>query len=112
MHRVSPSVYARYTFEIDNEANNLHGVKLRMKFDDGYAAFLNGTPLASKNAPEDLSWNSTATAFHADSKATKWDEVEINIPGEMVRGKKRSRCFMPSITRRSARTSSSRPNLT
>jgi YVTN family beta-propeller protein len=86
MRGVGYSVYARYSFEIDNESSNLHGIKLRVKFDDGYAAFLNGGLLASKNAPVNLDWNSLASSTHKDSESIEWDEIEINVSGELVKG--------------------------
>ena len=87
MSGVSPSVFARYTFEIENQATNLHAVKLRVKFDDGYAAFLNGRLIDSKHAPIDLEWDSTATQSHRDVDAVQWQEVEIDVSGDLRRGK-------------------------
>ncbi len=58
--RSNNSVYIRIAFEVPNPAV-YDRLQLRMKFDDGFAAYLNGTLLASANAPEPLAWNSAAT---------------------------------------------------
>ncbi len=61
------SVYLRVPFEIDNPADVL-GLELRTQYDDGYAAFLNGSvaPVDEVNAPSSLQWNSQATAIIGD----------------------------------------------
>jgi DNA-binding beta-propeller fold protein YncE len=87
MFGISPSLYARYTFEIDNASYNLHGLKLRVKFDDGYEAYLNSELIASRNAPAKLTWDSNATTTHTDTAAVQWDEEVIEVPGELVKGK-------------------------
>lgn len=42
---------------------------LYMRYDDGFVAYLNGTYLASANAPTTPAWNSRATGDHPDSLA-------------------------------------------
>ena len=37
-------------------------LRLRMKYDDGFVAYLNGTRVAAQNAPANPDWNSTASA--------------------------------------------------
>jgi hypothetical protein len=39
-------------------------LKLRMRYDDGFVAYLNGQEVARKNAPASLAWNSHATESH------------------------------------------------
>ncbi len=67
--RSNNSVNIRIEFEVTNPAA-FDRLELRMKFDDGFVAFLNGAVLASANAPASLQWNSAATAPHeANSSA-------------------------------------------
>jgi hypothetical protein len=54
------SVYIRIEFELSDPAA-FDLLQLRMKFDDGFVAFLNGAMLASANSPASLEWNSAAT---------------------------------------------------
>jgi len=58
------SVYVRLPFTIPDQAalDALEGVTLKMLYDDGFTAWLNGTLIASANAPAPLAWNSAASA--------------------------------------------------
>lgn len=57
--QTNTSVYLRLEFDVPDPAA-FDRLQLRMKYDDGFAAFLNGIPLASANAPASLQWNSAA----------------------------------------------------
>ena len=48
-------------------------LKLSVLFDDGFAAYLNGTQVAAFNAPADPQWNSTATENHEAAQAEIFD---------------------------------------
>ncbi|MBI4604959.1 MAG: lamin tail domain-containing protein [Planctomycetes bacterium] len=60
------SVFVRLPFAVPDQATigSLSRLTLRILFDDGYAAFLNGTRVADANAPAEasLTWSSAATA--------------------------------------------------
>jgi hypothetical protein len=73
--RSNNSVYIRIEFDVTNPAA-FDRLELRMKFDDGFVAFLNGTVLASANAPGSLQWNSAATAQH-EANATVFDIYDV-----------------------------------
>ncbi len=57
------SVYIRVQFDVSDPAA-FDRLELRMKYDDGFVAFLNGTRVASAYAPDSLQWNSAATVSH------------------------------------------------
>jgi len=57
------SVYIRIAFDV-SDADAIGALSLRTKYDDGFTAFLNGTQIATANAPDPLAWNSMATASH------------------------------------------------
>ncbi len=63
----NPSVYLRIPFEITDPAA-ISSLTLGMRFDDGFAAYLNGTRIASSNAPTEatIAFNSTATDQQAE----------------------------------------------
>ena len=62
LFRRNPSVYIRVPFDLaDPQLGNL---KLRLRYDDGFIAYLNGQEVARRNAPEEPHWNSTATGVH------------------------------------------------
>ncbi|UCD49516.1 MAG: CotH kinase family protein [Phycisphaerales bacterium] len=71
--------YIRIPFTV--EAQDVAGsnfMHLRMRFDDGFVAYLNGTPIASANAPAAPAWNSGATASHSDLSALSWQTFDCS----------------------------------
>ncbi|MFP6875097.1 MAG: lamin tail domain-containing protein [Verrucomicrobiales bacterium] len=76
-------LYLRFAFELD-DPSAVTGLTLRMRYDDGFVAFLNGQPepVASANAPpaDNLSWNSTATANQPDGDAVEYEDFVISDP--------------------------------
>lgn len=89
MHKKSASVYLRFPFTIDklSEARAGHLV-LRMKYDDGFVAYLNGKQVAAANAPDKPRWDSTATLRHADPEAVKYKSFDISAhKSKLRRGK-------------------------
>jgi len=61
MFGVSPGAYLRLPFNVADAAA-VGSLELEMAWDDGFAAWLNGVPLASRRAPASLTAASTATA--------------------------------------------------
>ncbi|MEX2186008.1 MAG: Ig-like domain-containing protein [Pirellulales bacterium] len=60
LQNVNTTLYIRSTFSIANPAD-VTALTLRMRFDDGFAAFVNGVQVASAYAPASLSFNSTTS---------------------------------------------------
>jgi hypothetical protein len=61
------SCYIRIPFSIPSQTlSAIESLTLRVRCDDGFAAFLNGTEVASINRPATLAWNSTC-ANRSDS---------------------------------------------
>ena len=63
MYGKNSSVYTRIPFQVNDPAS-IDSLRLRMQYDDGFTAYLNGTAIAQRNAPTSPLWNSTATAEH------------------------------------------------
>jgi len=70
------SLYLRYAFDIDDPAA-IGQLRLRMKYDDGFVAYLNGKRVATANAPPNPQWNSGATTTHDDSLAVQFEPFDI-----------------------------------
>ena len=70
------SVYLRIPFQVEALAN-IVGLNLRMRYDDGFAAFLNGDQVASSNAPASLTWAAAATGNHDDNLALVFEDFEL-----------------------------------
>jgi len=59
----SASCYIRIPFEVTNPSG-LSRLKLRIRYDDGFAAYINGVPVAQANASLPLSWDAHADYAH------------------------------------------------
>jgi hypothetical protein len=70
------SVFVRATFDVAGGAS-FDRLKLRMMYDDGFVAYLNGVKVAEANAPASPAWNSEATTTHDDTLAAVFAEFDI-----------------------------------
>jgi hypothetical protein len=83
---VNPSVYLRVPFQV-SDAAGVSTLELEMRFEDGFVAYLNGTRVASANAPLEASLThaSTATAIHPNAAAILAETFAL-APGSLVNG--------------------------
>jgi hypothetical protein len=70
--------YIRVPFTLSSNPTSIASLKLKMRFDDGFVAYLNGVKIASANAPASPAWNSGATSNHSDSSAVVYQEFSAN----------------------------------
>lgn len=77
MHGVNSTAYLRLPFQVP-QPNQLDRLMLRIKYDDGFRAWLNGTPIASRNARDAMQWNSTATAQHPNVQGSRFEEIDVS----------------------------------
>lgn len=87
MHRQQPGLYLRYRFDLPSKNPVLEHPELflRMKYDDGFVAYLNGFQIASANAPNNPRWNSKATGNHDDSQAKVFQNFVLTEHWERLR---------------------------
>ncbi len=71
------TAYVRIPFTIA-DPGAFDSLRLQVRYDDGFAAFLNGHPIASANAPGALSWDSAATQSHPDPAAVQWESFAVS----------------------------------
>ena len=76
MFDINTTVYLRIAFEVSNPAA-IAALRLRMKYDDGFVAYLNGTEVAAANAPATLSWDSEATQYNPDEDAIDFESFAL-----------------------------------
>ncbi|HET7626234.1 MAG TPA: CotH kinase family protein, partial [Verrucomicrobiae bacterium] len=77
MYRSNATAYIRIPFTVSNPASVI-GLKLLLRYDDGFAAYINGHEIFQTNAPDSLAWNSTATARNPDASAAQWREFDVS----------------------------------
>ena len=71
MYGSNASLLARFPFGVTN-AHLFTGLELRMRYDDGFAAYFNGAAAAQDNALASNDWNDAALAVRTDIAATNW----------------------------------------
>lgn len=77
MENTATSALLRHTFTPDS-VGQFATLALRMKYDDGFVAWLNGTEIARRNAPAGETWNSAATADRPASASLAFEEIDIS----------------------------------
>lgn len=77
MRNVNASAYLRVPFTVTNPAA-IQFLNLRMQYDDGFVAYLNGQLVASANAPGSPAWNSSATRSRPDGEVMTVEEFNLS----------------------------------
>ena len=84
LYNKNESLYLRYSFDVD-QSSVIDKLMLRMKFDDGFIAYLNGNRVTSANAPLNARWDSGATALHDDQLALEFQSFDISSQKKYLR---------------------------
>ncbi|HDR67553.1 MAG TPA: T9SS type A sorting domain-containing protein, partial [Bacteroidaceae bacterium] len=86
MYEKQTSCFIRIPFSVDEaELDKYNVLTLKMYYDDGFAAYLNGTKVTESNVPTPLGWKVAATQNH---EAQAWETFDISgfvnklVPGE------------------------------
>src|SRR5437773_10118872 len=77
MQTVNSSAFIRIPFAVANPAD-IAQLTLRLKYDDGFVAWLNGQEIARRNAPDAPAWNSTATGGRSDEVAVQFEDFNVS----------------------------------
>jgi|GEM_PF-398067 len=70
-------IYSRFAFQIP-AGKTYSSLKLRVKYDDGFIAYLNGVEVARANAPAGATYNTPASALHDDTLAIVYQDYDIS----------------------------------
>jgi hypothetical protein len=88
MRSINSSIYTRMEFNIDNDIANINELVVKMQYDDGFVAWINGVQVASGNAPDPVVWDSIASSSHSDSDAIQYEDFDIaNFKDILVKGR-------------------------
>ena len=80
LYNVRTSLQLRKSVTLDaGQIASVKNLLLRVRYDDGYVAYLNGVEVARKNAPAlgVLNGTSAASAAHNDADALTWETIDI-----------------------------------
>ena len=70
------SCYIRIPFTI-GESMSFDALSLRIKYDDGFVAYINGRRVASANAADPVTWNATAVTEHPRAAAVVFETNSV-----------------------------------
>ncbi len=79
MYRLNNSCYIRIPFSIKaDDLSNITELIIKVRYDDGFVAYLNGFEVARRNFTGTPAWNSNANASHSDSEAIVFEDIDIS----------------------------------
>ncbi|MCA9150358.1 MAG: CotH kinase family protein [Planctomycetales bacterium] len=76
MYEKNSSVFARMPFQVD-DPQSIGALEMRVKYDDGFVMYLNGTEVVRRNAPETITYNSTSEASRFDAVALVEELIDL-----------------------------------
>ncbi len=88
MYNINSTCYIRITFNIANQTvlDAINTLKLAMKYDDGFRAYINGTLVAGRNDTDASLTTDPSTAqanqIHDDAAALIFEDMDITVVGK------------------------------
>lgn len=76
MYNINGSCYIRIPFVVANP--NFSNVILKVRYDDGFVAYLNGAEIARRNFTGTPQWNSVASAGNPDESAVNLTTIDVS----------------------------------
>ena len=77
MRNIQASSYSRIEFEAV-DPSTYQSLQLRMKFDDGFVAYINGTRVHQIHSPASPAWNSSATTTTQEADINEFEIFDIS----------------------------------
>lgn len=78
MRNVNASVFLRIPFSA-SDPSSIDSLRLWMRWDDGFVAYINGVEVARDFAPTTLGWNSTSTGIREDELNEDPERFDIDL---------------------------------
>ncbi|MGD2093659.1 MAG: chitobiase/beta-hexosaminidase C-terminal domain-containing protein, partial [Phycisphaerales bacterium] len=79
MYGTNPTCYVRIPFDFNFNLSNFDFMTLKMRYDDGFVAYLNGTEVARRGFTGEPTWNSNADTGRSDSEAVNFEHIDISL---------------------------------
>ncbi|MBN1444121.1 MAG: CotH kinase family protein, partial [Planctomycetes bacterium] len=85
MYDVNPGLYVRIPFVLA-DAGSVRFLRLRIKYEDGYVAYINGQEVGRGNAPAgDVAFDADALTARSVSLALAFENADIAVPAGLLR---------------------------
>ena len=78
MYRNNTSCYIRIPFVVNSDPAQFNFMTLKMRYDDGFIAYINGVEVARSNFTGTPTWNSRANSSRSDSLALNFENIDIS----------------------------------
>jgi hypothetical protein len=78
MYNVTASCYIRASFSFSGDKSQMKTMTLKIRYDDGFVAYLNGVEIARRNFQGVPAWNSAASAEHPDADALLFEPIDVS----------------------------------
>jgi hypothetical protein len=79
MYNGNTSCYIRIPFNVNSaDAGSFNFMRLGIRYDDGFVAYLNGTEVARRTFTGTPAWNSSSNGTHNDSAAVNLEVIDIS----------------------------------
>ncbi len=78
MYARNATCYIRTLFVFNGSADEFNFMTLKIRYDDAFIAYLNGSEVARRNFNGTPAWNSNASASHSDSAAILFESIDIS----------------------------------
>ncbi len=86
MQGQNASLFARVPFTVA-DPGTISSLKLDVRYDDGFVAWLNGVKIAERNAPASPAWNSAATTDRSITEGSAQETIDLGAHvAELVAG--------------------------
>ncbi len=79
MYQNQTSCFIQIPFNMPQDTNQFNIMTLRIRYDDGFVAYINGVEVARRNFTGTPAWNSNADAIHDDSAAVDFEDINISL---------------------------------
>jgi hypothetical protein len=83
MRNVNASVYLRLPFTV-NRVTPFNAATLKVRYDDGFVAYIDGVEVARRNAPATPAWNSTAASDRTIGEASVLESIDISASAALL----------------------------
>ncbi|MEN6335082.1 MAG: lamin tail domain-containing protein [Phycisphaerales bacterium] len=78
MYNINGSCYIRIPFQYTPGKEALDSMTLKVQYDDGFVAYLNGAEVARRNFDGAPAWNSVAGTSHGDDQAILFESIDLS----------------------------------